>query len=365
MRILITGLPNSGKTTIFNALTGKNIETTQFYSSSGSPIQGIVKVPDQRLDKLSEILKPTKTIFATVEYIDYIGLNLKDSAQKLKVFEFIKDSDAIVQVVRAFENVDIPHPFESIDVIRDINIFEEEILFHDLDLVEKRLERMNEALKKGKKTDEAEKKILLKCKESLEAENPLRNLSFSEEELKNLRHLQFISIKPEIVVLNISEKNLNSDKIKEVQKEVERYYLKKGFPDKVKILSLCGTIEMELARLEPEVKKVFLDDLGIHESAMYKLIKTCYDLLGLISFITVNNNELRAWTIKKGTNALKAAGKVHSDMERGFIKAEVINFETFMLLKSMVKAKEKGLIRLEGKSYEVKDGDIINFRFNV
>ncbi len=364
MKLSITGLSNSGKTTLFNALTGKNLETTSYPSKEESPHFGIVKVPDYRIEKLAEIFKPKKITHAFIEYIDYAGINIKDTTHNSKVIEQIKDADAILHAVRAFEDLSIQHPIDDINPLRDIRIFESEILFHDFELVDKRIERINEAQKKGKKSDEAEKKLLAKCKQALEADIPLRKIIFSEDEEKIMRHLQLITIKPEIVVLNIAEKDINSKKIKVLQDEIESYYSQKGFPEKVKVLNLCGIIEMEIAQLESSDTKAFLDDLGLQEPAMHRLIKLSYDLLGLISFITIDN-ELKAWTVKKGINAYKAAGKVHTDIERGFIRAEVINYNDFISCGSMSVAKDKGLVRLEGKTYEVKDGDIIYFRFNI
>lgn len=361
MKIAIIGLANSGKTTIFNALTGLNLETTIYPTVTAEPHMGVVKVPDTRLDRLTEIYNPKKTTNATVEYIDYIGLTKGDMAQNRKVFDLIKDADAIVHVVRAFEDESVAHPMESINPLRDAETVELEMIFGDLELVDKRLERMEQGLKRGKKPDETEKKILTKCKEILEKETALRDIDFSEEEQKTMRNLQFMSIKPELVVLNVGEHDLASEKTKAVTSELEKFF--KG--RQVKVLSLCGKIEMEIAQLPSDEAKAFLDDLGIEEPALNKLIHVSYNLLGLISFLTVGEDEVRAWTIKKGLDAQKAAGKIHSDIERGFIRAEAVSYNDFIAHGNMAGAREKGLLRLEGKTYEVKDGDIINFRFNV
>jgi len=369
LKIGIIGLSNSGKTTVFNALTRQNLETTIYPTTSGEPAIGVVKVPDARLDKLSEIIKPKKTTHATVEYIDYIGLTKGDATQNRKVFDLIKDVDAIVHVARAFEDDAVAHPMNSVNPLRDVETVELELIFGDLELVEKRLRRMEEASKKGKKPDESEKRLLLKCRDALEKEIPLGDIDFNEEEQKAIKHLQFISKKPEVVVFNIGENDLNTEKPRNLQNAAERY-----FKDKYKnlslvtrhlSLSLCGKIEMEIAGLSPEDATLFLDDLGIKEPALNRLIHVCYDVLGLISFFTYVGNEVKAWTIPKGTGALAAAGKIHSDIERGFIRAEVISSEDFFAAGNIHAAKEKGILRLEGKTYEVKDGDIINFRFNV
>jgi len=360
MRIAIIGLSNSGKTTVFNALTGMNIEATVYATASGEPNMGVVKVPDPRIDTLSDMFKPKKTTNATIEYIDYIGLTKGDLKQNRKVFDLIKDVEAIVHVVRAFEDESVVHPLGNIDASRDVDTLELELVFGDLDLVEKRLERMEESQKKrGKKPDESEKKLLIKCKEALMKETALRDVEFTEEELKTMRALQFMSTIPKVVVLNIGEKDLGSDNASVLESTIRESH------NSIPVLSLCGKVEMEIAQLPPEEKGLFLEDMGIKEPASNKLINACYQMLGLISFLTVGEDEVRAWTIREGTDAVTAAGKVHSDIARGFIRAEIISYEDFISSGSMHTAREKGLLRLEGKTYEVKDGDIINFRFNV
>lgn len=359
MKIAIIGLSNTGKTTIFNALTGQNIETTVYPTTSGEPHFGIVKIPDLRLERLSEIFRPKKTTHATIEYVDYIGLTRGDVKQNKKVFDLIKDVDAIVHVVRAFHDDAVLHPLGAVDPLRDIDTVELELIFGDLEFVEKRLKKMEEEKKRGQISDESEKKLLLKCKDSLLKESALRNVLFNEEELRTIRHLQFISTVPMVCVLNVGEHNLNTGETENLCSTIcSRYPL-------VSVLVLCGKIEMEIAQLSTDDKKLFLDDLGLDEPASNKLIHACYSILGFISFFTYAGDEVKAWSIKKGTNAQKAAGKVHSDIERGFIRAEAISFENFISSGSIHAAREKGMLRLEGKTYEVKDGDIINFRFNL
>lgn len=365
MKLSITGLSNSGKTTIFNALTGKNIMASHYPSIGGEPHIGIVKVLDSRIEKLSEFFRQKKLVYPTVEYIDYVGINTKDTAQNIKIFDLLRDSDAIVHVVRAFDDEYIRHPLGEVNPIRDINNVEAEILFQDFELAEKRLERMKEASKKGKKPDEAQRKLMLKCKEALEKDMPLRRVFFTEDEIKIMRTFQFVSMKPEIIVLNIGEKDINSTKEADLQRDALRYFIDKGISEKVSAVTICGKIEMELAQMSPIDAQVFLDDMGIAEPALKKLIHLSYKLLGLISFITIGDDEIKAWTIRNGTSALKAAGKVHSDIERGFIKAEVIGYDDFISCGSITAARDKGLLRVEGKTYVVKDGDMINFRFNV
>jgi GTP-binding protein YchF len=365
LRLAITGLSNSGKTTVFNALTGQHQKTTIYPTAGGDPVVGVVKVPDPRVDILSGIFRPRKTTHATVEYIDYIGLTKGDVSQNRKVFDLIKDADAIVHVVRAFQDDSVPHPFGEVGFMRDIGAVELELIFGDLEFVEKRLTRIEDASRKGKKPGEGERRLLLKCREALEREMPLRDVSFTEEERQAMRSLQFVSTKPEVVVLNIGEDMLQDGRAANIQGEAERYFSEKKGYGRALVATLCGKIEMDIAQLTPEDAKAFLDDLGIGEPALDRLIHLSFELLGLISFLTVVKDEVRAWTVTRGTDALRAAGKIHSDMERGFIKAEVINYESFISVGSLSAAREQGLLRLEGKTYEVKDGDIIHFRFNV
>ena len=359
MKIAIIGLSNSGKTTVFNALTGLDNETTIYPTISGEPHLGVVKVPDPEIDRLSEIYRPKKTTFATIEYIDYIGLTKGDHKQNRKVFDLIKDVDAIVQVVRAFYDESVVNPLEGINPVRDIETVELELIFADLELVEKRLERMEDGKKRGKKPDETEKKLLLKCRDFLTKETALRNVEFTEEEMKAMRSLQFLSTIPKVIVLNTGERDGDTEYANTLESSLLNRY------PAANVLTLCGKIEMDISQFPEDEKEPFLNELGIAEPASKRLIQTCYQVLGLVSFITVGEDEVKAWTIRSNTNALTAAGKVHSDIERGFIRAEVISYKDFISSGSMHEARQKGLLRLEGKTYEVKDGDIINFMFNV
>lgn len=365
MKLGIIGLSNAGKTTIFNALTGQNLETTLYATVSGEPSYGVVKVPDRRIDELAAIYKPKKITYATVEYVDYLGLTKGDVAQNRKVFDLIKDVDAIVHVVRAFQDDTIMHPLQTVDALRDLETLELELIFGDLEFVEKRLERMSEAARKGKKPSDEEKKILEKCREALEKEIPLRSVDFTEDEMKAMRHMQFVSMKPEVVLLNISEDMLNAKAAQQLQMAAEGYFSGKDSAATTRVVTLCGKVEMDIAQLDADDAKAFLEDLGIAEPALNKLIHVSYELLGLISFLTSGEDEVRAWTIKKGLFAQQAAGKIHSDIERGFIRAEVVGYDDFMAAGSTAAARDKGHLRLEGKTYVVQDGDIINFRFNV
>ena len=359
MKIAIIGLSNSGKTTVFNALTGLDNETTIYPTISGEPHLGVVKVPDPEIDRLSEIYRPKKTTFATIEYFDYIGLTKGNLKQNRKVFDLIKDVDAIVQVVRAFYDESVVNPLEGINPVRDIETVELELIFGDLELVEKRLERMEDGKKRWKNPDEIEKKLLLKCRDFLMKETALRNVEFTKEEMKAMRPLQFLSTIPKVIVLNSGERDGDTEYAKTLESSLLNRY------PTANVLTLCGKIEMDISQFPEDEKEAFLNELGIAEPASNRLIQICYQVLGLVSFITVGEDEVRAWTVRSNTNALTAAGKVHSDIERGFIRAEVISYKDFISSGCMHKARETGLLRLEGKTYEVKDGDIINFMFNV
>ncbi len=369
MKLTITGFSNSGKTTVFNALTGLNLATTTYptvISPELEPQIGMAKVPDARIEKLTAVYNPKKTTYATVEYVDYAGITSGDVSQNTKVFNLMKDADAIVHVVRAFEDEAIVHPMQSMDPVRDVKSFEAELILGDLELVEKRLQKIEEQAKKGKKQDEADRGFLQKCKKALEDEISLGNLAFNEEEKRLMLPYQFLSTMPEIIVLNIGEKDINSDKVKDLQNKIEAYFKETRQSAIPPVIALCGKIEMEITQLPPDEAKAFLDDLGIDEPAMHKLCRISYESLGLISFFTVGKDEVKAWTINKETHAQQAAGKIHSDIERGFIRAEVVGYNDFISSEEdMNRVKEKGLARLEGKTYPVRDGDIINFKFNV
>ncbi|MCQ4574840.1 MAG: DUF933 domain-containing protein, partial [Candidatus Brocadiales bacterium] len=289
--------------------------------------------------------------------VDYLGITRGDARQNRKVIDMIKDVDAVVHVIREFEDDSVAHPLGDVNPERDAETVELELILSDLELIDTRLGGMKEAEKRGKKQNEEERHVLLRCKEALEQEIPLRRLDFSEEENIAMRHLQFISIKPEVMLVNIHEDSLGREGI------TEQEVLAKKF--KLPVVSSAGKIEMEIAQMSDAEAEGFLKDLGIEEPAMYRLIRVCYEHLGLISFLTVGKDEVRAWTVERGTVAQKAAGKVHTDIERGFIRAEVVSFKDFIECGSVAEARKKGLVRLEGKTYQVQDGDMIDFRFSV
>jgi GTP-binding protein YchF len=362
MKIAIIGLSNSGKTTVYNALTGLDIETTIYPTTVNEPNLGMVKVPDNRLDILTEIFNPKKTTPIMVQYVDCPSIIKGDAKHNRIVFDLLKDADSLVHVVRAFEDETVMHPIGNIDPLRDIKTVEDEWIFGDFELVEKRLESIEFSKKKAMKIDESERMALHKCKEILEQENPLRDGKFSANELLALRHLQFMSDKPEVIAINIDETDLNSNRAEEQIRQALNYY---GNRSTVKVLALSANIEMDIAQMETDEAGEFLDDLGIDEPARNRLIRVSFENLGLRTFFTVESDEVKAWHVRKGADALSAAGKIHTDIQRGFIKAEVVSYDDFVSLRSMVAAREKGLLRLEGKTYEVRDGDIIKFRFNV
>jgi ribosome-binding ATPase len=363
MKLALIGLANAGKTTLFNALTGQKLETPVYATTSAEPNLGSVKVPDRRVEELVKVFKPKKTVHATVDYLDFLGLTKGDMDQNRKVFDLAKEADALVHILRGFEDESVAHPMTTVDPVRDYDTGLSEQIFGDFDLADKRLARMEEAQKKGKKSDEAEKKVMLKCREILEKETPLRHAAFDAEEEKALRHLQFISMLPEIVVLNVGENDLKSEKVAAWTAALAER-MQKHTPGAAPIV-LSGKIEMELTELSPEDAAEFLKELGITEPASHRLVSESYGMLGYISFLTVGPDEVRAWTIREGTVAQKAAGKVHSDIERGFIRAEVVHYDDFMSDGSYAAARSAGHLRLEGKTYIVKDGDLIEFRFNV
>lgn len=362
MEIGIVGLPLSGKTTLFSTLTGQDVAETH----TGGKIEvhrAVVKVPDERLDALTEIFKPRKEVYATIEYIEVGGLE-KDTARSRgfdsQFLQVLKNTDLLCVVIRAFENEYHPHPAGSVDALRDIQMVEDEFLLSDLSIVENRIERLEKQALKAKDPEGLKELELMKrCLPWLESEKPLREMEFTEDEKMRIRGYNFLSAKPVLVVLNIGEEDLQRQE--EILSGLNQYSEKPNFS----VLSMCLKIEQEISQLEEEDAQLFLEDLGIKEPALNKLIRKSYDLLGLISFFTVGEQECHAWTIKKGDTALKAAGTIHSDFEKGFIRAEVIGYNDFMRLKSLSRCRDEGVLRLEGKHYIVQDGDIMTIRFNV
>ncbi|WP_258358927.1 redox-regulated ATPase YchF [Moorella sulfitireducens (nom. illeg.)] len=351
----IIGLPLVGKTTLFNLLTQAGAETSAFAGRTKTNIR-TAPIPDPRLDFLASLYHPRKVTPATLEVIDVPGLTRGSGAAFLAA---VREVDALIHVVRAFRRADVLHVEGNLNPVRDLETINTELLLADLQLVETRLERIASG-KKVKGDLLAEQRALQRCREALEAEKPLLEAGLTSEEWQVLRHMGFLTTRPMIIVVNIDEEQLRAGRY-EGQEGVEAYAGVRGIP----VLKLCAELEAEIARLEPGDREVFLEEMGITEPGIDRLARAIYRRLGLISFLTAGEDEVRAWTIKEGTSARAAAGKIHSDIERGFIRAEVVNFSDLERLGDMNKVKEKGLARLEGKDYIVQDGDIINFRFNV
>ena len=361
MKAGIIGLPQCGKTTLFNVVTKRNVQTGG-YGGGSEPNIGIVKVPDARIDVLSKMYEPKKTTYATVEYVDVAGLS-KGSVQDGvggQMLTHIRNVDALIQVVRTFASASVPLPDGGINPKRDLDALNLELIFADLLVVEKRIERLTvEIQKKGDKTKEGEMRVMERMKAHLEQEAPLRQLEFDEDEARLLRNYQFLTMKPMLVVLNIGEDELQDmEKYRDIIEQNQR----QGMPT----VCLSAEIESEVGQLENEEDaKAFMADLGIQEPGLTKLIRISYELLGLMSFFTVGKDEVRAWTIPVNTKAVHAAGTIHSDLERGFIRAEVISYDDQIKYETLANARQHGALRLEGKEYIVQDGDIINVRFNV
>ena len=365
MKLGIVGLPNVGKSTLFNALTGAGAQSANYPFCTIDPNVGVVPVPDSRLDYLAKIYNPEKYTPAIIEFVDIAGLvkgASKGEGLGNKFLSHIREVDAIIHVVRCFENDDIIHVDGSVDPVRDLDIINMELILSDIEVVERRIDRTAKAMK-GDKTLGGELEFLKKVLEALSDGKCARSVERTEDEQSIMDEMRLLSDKPVIYAANVGEDDVTGNV------DDNRYFsaLKEALAgENAQILPVCSKIEEEISELEADEKKMFLEELGIKESGLDRLIKASYSLLGLISYLTAGPKEVRAWTITKGTKAPQAAGKIHSDFERGFIRAEVIGFDELVGCGgSMTAAKEKGLIRSEGKDYVICDGDIVLFRFNV
>lgn len=356
MKLGIIGLPSSGKTSLFNALTGLHKDAPADFSAGNKPSIGMVKVPDERMEFLKEMFKPKKFSLATVEFVDIVGI-FSESGKGSNPMATLREVDGIIQVVRLFEDDSIPHIKGSIDPRRDLSDMEADLLISDLDVIEKRIEKLEVSSKKPTKNQEMDKEelaIMNRCREALDNDQGLNTVNLNANEEKILRCYTFLTQKPRIIVLNVGEDSINDNTCGEGL-----------FKDSGEVLKICGKLEAELAALSEEDRADFQRDLGIEELASGKIINASCMALNICYFFTVGEDEVKAWVINKDDNALTAAGKIHSDIAQGFIRAETVSFDELKELGSMREVKAKGKARLEGKDYIVKDGDIINFRFNV